>query len=405
MPDGTSQVFLPNGAQAHLPTNPGGPGWSDGPPAGKVFALDLESVVGGTVMWHRQRPLFQALQTVTQSVPNLTWTSMGLDTVLLDNYGGQGTVSSQFYSILTSNTTDYYLCTGYVPWNTTVSANVFIAGLTKNGTIYSEGTKIPAGTGHNNDCFVADIVALSSGNDYVELAGFQSTSVAVSTLVSGKTPSFTVRWVGGAQHTSVVAAPTTPHTWIPQDEISADATGASSQSPGVKVPLNREARDAANWLNGPPIARLTSVGSGQSITNGGTFQSVQFPTATIDNYTGWASGTNTRYTAQRPGLYLVIGYGSVTESSGTHTGYRAVRLSQTFAAGGSTTFAGTSTVPNSGSTDTTGTALYATAMIRLAVGDYVELQMAQTQTNAPTALAVNNSAGNSSKLNVIWMSL
>ena len=66
---------------------------------------------------------------------------------------------------------------------------------------------------------------------------------------------------------------------------------------------------------------------------------------------------------------------------------------------GTTAYAGGSCFPASAST--AGTAVPVCAQIRLAVGDYVELQM---QHAAPAALSVKNAAGDASRLIAVWKS-
>lgn len=397
---------MPNGSKVTLPVNPATVTWTDGPPGSVITANDLEFMVGGTVRWHSQRPLVELVQASAQSIASSTWTPITATNEPNDGYGGHNDTvnTSRWYPPVGTFASDYYLVTGYVPFSSTSTSSSFIAGgaLTSSAT-NMEGAKLPGGT-YNVTCFFADIFTAAPGSgDYLELRGFQNTGAAVNTNTTGKSASVTVRWVGSAGGTIPAGQPITPHVWIDQDQVTASATGSSPVSPGVKVPLNREARDVAYFLNNVPLARLTSVGSSQSITNTGVYQSVQLPTNAIDTYTGWSAGSNTRYTAQRAGLYLIIGYVSLSESSGTHTGYRACQLLQTFAAGGSTTYAGTSTVPSTG-TNTIGTAIHAIAMPRMAVGDFVELQVAQTQSNAPTSLLVNNGTGNCCKFLVVWLS-
>jgi hypothetical protein len=229
----------------------------------------------------------------------------------------------------------------------------------------------------------------------------QVTGAAVNTIVSGKSPSLTVRWVATDPAGAGGATPAlpAPHVWAAADRATASATGTVGGH--TLVPLNRELRDVVAWLNNPPIARLTSEGGSQTIPNAGAWTSILFPTETVDSYNGHSTSTNTsRYTAQRAGLYLVSGYVSVAEGNGggTNNGYRAARL----LVNGTTPYAGWTCLPQA-STGTTGTGIYAVALVRMAVNDFVELQMAHTQTNATTGRVVNTAANNCSRMNVVWM--
>lgn len=388
------QLWLPGGLGVTPPVDPST--WVEqaaGVDGAYLKAKRLETDVGSAVAFHRQRPFFQGINNFGTSLVTSTWTPMVLAEIADNAAGHNDSVNtSRLYFPSTSTGADWYLITGYVPMPSTNTANVHIAGLRIDGTGTNyEGSKLTSGP-HTVSPSVIDLLPLSSGH-YVELLGWQDTGGTVTTPVSGKTPSLTVRWACAATGT-VVAMPGTPRTWTAADAITADAVG------GAKVALNVHVRDLVRWLNYPPIARLTSAGTAQTIPNATTWTSIQLPTVTVDNYTGWATGSNTRYTAQRAGLYFIAGQFGMAETGGANTGYRAVRLLHTLAAGGTVSYNGTATVP--GTTTVNGTSVIATAHIRMAVGDFVEVQASQTQ---GAARAVNSSAGNASKLIVVYRSI
>lgn len=398
---GTATVVnMPDGQGLWLPTAP--KTWIDaGPttPGDALRARLLGTDAGGGLVWHRQRPLFQAIQSLAQSIPNSTFTAITGLSELVDNYAGHSdTVNTGRYYVprTNSNTSggDWYLASGYVPFSSASGTTVFYTCLRETGSAtIIEGAKVPSGTGHVVTGMVLDLMQMHGGNnDYVELIARQLTGAAVNTVVSGKSPSLTVRWVAADPAWagfSTPALPAVPHTWTASDIYTASATGAG------KVPLNVELRDFVSYLNNPPIARLTAEGGSQTIPSGsGTWTSIQLPTETVDTYNGHNNVTNnTRYTAPRAGLYLISGYVSVAET-GTNSGYRAARL----LVNGTTPYAGWTTLP--ATAGTSGTAVYATALVRMAVGDYVETQMQQTQ---GAALTVNNGAGNCSRMIAVWM--
>jgi hypothetical protein len=153
-------------------------------------------------------------------------------------------------------------------------------------------------------------------------------------------------------------------------------------------------RDVIRFLNYPPMCRLTAEGQSptQTIPTGGAWTSIKFPNPNIDNYSGWSSGANTKYTVQRAGLYFVAGYGSIGEVSGAG-GYRAVRL----LVNGTTPYGGMSTLPHT--TGTTGEAIYAVRHLRLAAGDTIEVQMSNT---GSSAVPCNISAAGGCRLIAVW---
>lgn len=405
---GTSAItYLPDGNFVALPKDPRT--WVDAAPGVLGDGLRAPLVTADAsagVLWHRQRPLFQAIPLAVQSIATSTMTPVTGLAELIDNYSGHSdtTNTGRYYVPSTrSNTTggDWYLCSGYVPFNSNDAAHVFLAGLRDTGGTTMEGGKIAGGAGHVVDTMAIDLLqmsGISGGNgDYVELMAWQNTGAAVNTLVSGKSPSLTVRWVAADQAWAgafTPALPSSPHVWTDADIWAGSATG------GGKIPANTEVRDLIRFLHNPPIARVTSQSGAQTIPTGaGTWTSLNWTTTgkTVDNYSGWASGTPSRYTAQRAGLYLVAGLASVAEP-GANSGYRAVRLLQTFAAGGTQAYAGWSCLPQT--SGTTGTAIYAMGLIRMAAGDYIETQMSHTQ---GAALTVNTAVNNCSRMIAVWM--
>lgn len=398
-----ANIYLPDTLYVQLPVDPRT--WVDsaaGVRGDELRAPLLERDAGSATAWHRQRPLFQGIATLAQSIPNNAFTAITGLSELIDNYAGHSdsTNTGRWYAPNTSSDGnlggDWYLCTGYVPFNDNAAASVHIAGLRVNGggTI-QEGGRIPGGSGHAVDTMVVDLVQLSGGaNDYVELVAYQNSGAATNTVASGKTPSLTVRWVAADPTWSGFAAPAlpaVPHTWTGTDIVTGSSAGAG------KVPLNAELRDAVRFLHNPPIARVTANGTSQTIPSGsGTWTSVNMTAAgeTVDTYGGWSSGTPSRYVCQRAGLYFIAGFVNLIESGGTNNGYRATRL----LVNGTTPYAGWTSIPQT--SGNTGTGLYATGLIRMAAGDYVEVQAQQTH---GSSLSLYSGSGNSSRIVAVWM--
>ncbi len=392
-----TQIYLPDGQLVSLPIRAADT-WTDeasGVAGTGLRAPQLMKNAAAATAWLRQRPLFQGIATAAQSIPNNAFTGITGLAELIDNWSGHTdtTNTGRWYAPYTNTGADWYLCSGYVPFSSTgATGAVFIAGMRINGAgTIQEGGRIPGGASHVTDTMVVDLVQLNGLNgDYVDLCAYQNTGAAVNTTVSGKTPSLTVRWVA-PNHTlglATPALPATPHTWADTDIVTGSATGAG------KVPLNTELRDMANFLGNPPIARLTASGTTQTIPSSSTtWTSVNYTTVAVDNYTGWASANPSRYTAQRSGLYLIAGFVNVVENA-TNSGYRAVRL----LVNGTNAYAGWGAIPEA--TGNTGTGIYAVGLLRLAAGDYVEVQMQQTQ---GSSIGLYTGAGNSSRLVAVWM--
>ena len=365
--------------------------WTDQAPgvAGSpLTASDLERNVGAAVAYHRRAAFFQG-SAAAQNIATSTWTPINL-TELIDIHGGHSDDANpaRVAGDVSEGGDDWYLCVGMVPVDASANGAV-TAGLRLNGGTIYEGAKLPLGTGHAATAMVADLLRMQTGSSqYVELMTYQNSGAALATQSGGgKAPQLAIRWAC-SNTGDVVSAPPTPRTWTADDMLTASLAG-----PG-QVPLNTHVRDVVRWLRYPPAVRLDSRGTTQTIPSG-AWTSVAFPWESFDNYNGHDNATNnTRYTVQRPGLYFVYGCASLSET-GT-TGYRASRL----LVNGTTAYAGTSVRPVSGST--TGSSLPAVAHLRLAAGDYVELQSFQSQ---GSALAVKSGTGDSSTFVAVWRGL
>lgn len=383
-------VTMPSGRRYFAPL-PTPITWSEQAPSvigSAIVATDLERDIGTAIAFHSSRPLFQGITTTATNIATSTWTPIALGEII-DSYGGHNDSSnpSRVSADVTGSNDDWYLCSGYVPLNGVDPGHVGIGGLRLSGGTIFEGQKTAGATGHANTQIVCDLLRMPIGA-YVELMGWQNSGSTQTTVVAGKTPSLTVRWACSAAG-DVVGLPAMPRTWTAQDVLTADSTGTN------KVPLNVVWRDVLRFLRYPPVARIHSIGTTQTLASGG-WQTIAFGGESIDNYGGHDNVTNnSRYTCQRAGLYYVYGLAAVTEPA-VPAGYRASRLlvNGTTPYGGMSTMAAVST--------TAGTALPASALLRLNAGDYVELQMMHNQ---GTALSVRDGTGDCSRLIALWMSL
>jgi hypothetical protein len=361
----TLQTTTPDGQIVDLPVDP--QTWTE---AQRVRVQDLYRDVSGTVAWARRRTQFMGIQTAAQSISSSTFTALDLDTELIDTDAGHSLTTniSRWTAPTSTNTTDYYLINGYVPFNYSGgTASTFITGLRINGAGTTfEGNKIGATSAHIVDGMVIDLIGLSAG-DYVQLMGWQNTGSSQNTAVSAKTPSLNIRWACSSPATSVNLP--SPHTWLDSDLATADATGTSGGH--TLVPFNREIRDPIRWLNRPPTLRVTSAGTSQTIA-ANTWTAITMVTETIDTHAMWAASPNpTRIVCAQPGLYLIVGLFAV-DADATPSSYVQARIRHTIAAGGTADYYGQSSMRATGASSP-GDAVYATAMIRMVANDYIEL--------------------------------
>ena len=152
--------------------------------------------------------------------------------------------------------------------------------------------------------------------------------------------------------------------------------------------MNEQVRDLINFLAYPPICRLTSIGTSQTIESQ-TFPAgtpVTWVTDTVDNFRAWNSGEN--YVFPVAGVYYI--YGQVSISSAE------VNLSA-----GISVSAGTIQWGDSIRTNGTAVSLCATVRreIRVTAGEYVTLYGSQ---NSGSTQTLNSGPVNYCTLLVVW---
>jgi hypothetical protein len=399
-----AKLYLPDGQNVTLPIDPHT--WVDKSatvPGEALRARYLESDAGGTTAWIRQRPNFVGFASLAQSIPVSTWTAITGLTELIDNWSGHSdtTNTGRWYAPFTNadngaGQSDWYLCIGNIPMAGQSPTNAHIAGFRVNGSTIYEGAKFPGNASHGITPGIVDLVQLSGvSNEYIELAAFHNEASAFNTVVSSKAPNLQVRWACMSNNGFITAftpaVPAAPHTWTATDVLTGSATG------GAKVALNTELRDTVRFLNNPPCFRVHASGTAQTLPAGaGTWTPITFTAESLDPYGMWTSGATV--TCQRAGLYYVACLGAVTETA-TKAGYRAVRIHHTIAAGGSADYYGTSIQAGTG-TATTGTTMLASAHIRMAAGD--TLQMQYDHTNGSALPVLGTSATNSARMIGVW---
>lgn len=404
-----SYTLLPSGQQLLLPAAPTTyqdevPPPSAAPVKGSlVTATELGNDMTAGIAWLASRPFFCAYQTVVQSVANASNTALTLDTEQYDPYLGHSDSvnTSRYYPPLSSNINlnfhDYYLATGLVKLNSAATGAVFIAGTRLTGGSFIEGVKIPSTAGHAVNMWTADIVEVTSASDYIELMTWQNTGAAVNTVVGGGTCCYAMyRWVG-SNRGATQSLPGTPHVWAANDQVTAAATGASPAG-GVKVPLNTELNAYLSFLLNPPVVKLTSAGTAQSVASStSVWTSIQFPTKSIDNYGYWSSGANSKITVQRAGLHTIIGFAAL-DGIASQTGYVACRLSVN---GGARFIPGMAVIPESAASSG-GTRVAVSITDRFSLNDTIELQVQQ---NSGSSLTVTTGTTQAARLLAVWEAL
>lgn len=143
---------------------------------------------------------------------------------------------------------------------------------------------------------------------------------------------------------------------------------------------NAQVRDATAFFSAPPSFRAyATVAQAMGVDN--TWYSLTLDTEQFDNYGGHSTSTNTsRYTCQVAGIYQVSAVATFANFSST-VGNRAVRIAVN---GNAYPGSFVKTLPA-----VTGSSAVATsALIQLAVGDYIEVQGNHNSTNASMTTSV-----------------
>lgn len=384
---GITYTFLPDGRPIFPPVNP--TWWNEGD---HVTFDKLSYFMGQAGMFLAAKPLYVGLGTTSTSTP-VGRTSVGFQTDVIDSSNGHnpGSNNTQFAIPETGNgqspVDDYYLCIGYIPFKTDDASDLYSVQLVSRGSSYTyrTGMQITGGSGgYPITTLAVDLVnatGQSSGGPYLTLDAYIYATNSSSTSTSGKCPILMVQWVGGSWTWSPLQAPiAVPHTWIDADEATASATGASSQPGGQKVPLNTEVMQNVAFHTSPPAFRANSTTGTASTAVSGVWTSVPLPHMDIDNFGGWSSGTNTRYTAKQSGLYFISGTTSWTEGA-SPTGYRVCRLRVN--GDNSQVYGGNSFQTAAGGANNECTTVVA-SLIQLNAGDYVELQFSHNQGSSLT---------------------
>lgn len=403
---GSTYTFLPDGRPIFPPVNP--TWWSEGD---HVTFDTLNYYMGQAGAFLAAKPIYQGLGTTSTSITTGIGVSVAFQTDIADSANGHnpGTNNTQYVFPETGNgsgtTTvgDYYLCIGYIPYSSNDANSVYEANIYSHSSPGTEvaGISAPGNGAHALTALVVELVSATgqtSGGPFVTLEAYVAGSTASSTATGSKIPSLTVMWVGGSWIWTPLQSPvSSPHTWVDADEATANATGLSSQTGGQKVPLNIEVVQNTAFHTSPPTFRANSYTSGTAATAvTDAWTSIPLPSMDIDNFGGWSSSANTRYTVKQAGLYLVSGTVAWIEAV-SPTGYRICRLRVN---GDNTQVYGGNTFQVTAGCASRRISNVAVAMIQLNAGDYLELQFSHNQGSSLTL----DSNGFSFML-AVWQSL
>jgi len=295
-------------------------------PSPQTYALNqqvkaplLRADVGDTVQVLTNPPFFSGAQTVNPtSIPNSgAATQIALDTENADPYNGHlvSVNPSRYYGMFPG----WYLAIASVPSANQSGGGVFTSyvGLSQGGgaPVYISGMYVPtAGTPGNNQCISAKLIQFTStgnyggsANDYAVAAASQtSTNATISTRITiNQYPTLQLRWCGTGASTAGLIVPTND-TW------------PSPPSYVTSAFLNKNSRDACDFLLGPPVMEAYDSGTAQTLGSQAavpvTGTTIKCDAVTVDNSGAFSTGAFT-WTAPYGGLYYCYGQLGLTMSA------------------------------------------------------------------------------------------
>jgi hypothetical protein len=141
------------------------------------------------------KPVFSAVQTVAQSLANITWTSITFTAEILDRDNGHSTSTNT--SRYTGQTPGYYNITGVGA--VVATTGPVLAGIAKNGTRITGSVTQSSGNGTTGVAAAsapAPRVQLNGTTDYVELQVYQGSGAAANTSLTEICCALNVEWAG-----------------------------------------------------------------------------------------------------------------------------------------------------------------------------------------------------------------
>jgi hypothetical protein len=151
-------------------------------PAGtRLTGAAYGSDVTDSVTFLTNPPVFQAYQSAAQSIGNATLAAAGLNTTVVDSYGGHSNVTNN--SRYTPTAAGYYLVLGQVGYAVSAAGN-------RLALFYKNGVAVPVGqsgvftpTAANFGIVPAcSLIFCNGSTDYIELFAYQTSGGALNTV-------------------------------------------------------------------------------------------------------------------------------------------------------------------------------------------------------------------------------
>lgn len=156
--------------------------------AGQKLTATLLNQIGTYVTFWTSPPKFRMHQSISQNVPNTTWTQLTCDTPDYDSDSGRGSSTPWSYTIPVGMT-GRWTFGWHLPWVANATGNR-ACNLYRNGAAVSNYPIVPAANGTATANGWSDSVAVNAG-DVMGLYGWQSSGGALGTFVAAdQVPTF-----------------------------------------------------------------------------------------------------------------------------------------------------------------------------------------------------------------------
>jgi hypothetical protein len=126
-------------------------------------------------------PVFLGTASVNTTVPTAVWTSIALNTEVVDTHGGHSTVTNN--SRYTAQVSGVYICSGVMYWQGGTGGSVRAAILAVNGVNLGY-TQFNVGGLDGVSVQACPVPLLLTAGDYVELRGYQNSGANRNTLAA-----------------------------------------------------------------------------------------------------------------------------------------------------------------------------------------------------------------------------
>lgn len=156
---------------------------------GDDFTAAIGNNTRDALLWSQNPPSFVGTQSTVQSIPNTSWTPLGLDTFQIDSYTGHSNSTNNSRWTCPTGGAGWYLgcgCSAYVP-----NATGFrTARLQINGTaVPGAEAYLPNNGGAESVVTTPTRLIFLNVGDYVEVAAWQNSGGAINTSTGGETRS------------------------------------------------------------------------------------------------------------------------------------------------------------------------------------------------------------------------